>query len=308
MKCSYCDKQAIYRKGDLFLCKEHFVKYFEEKVIRTIEKYNLISQGEKIGVAVSGGKDSNALLYFLNKYKEYFGIKVIGIHIDEGIEGYRDKDTKKLLEIANKYNIEVKIYRFEEYYKYRLDYLVRNNKIRGLKPCTVCGVWRRWLMWKAAKDIGVDKIATAHNINDEIQTIIINLLEGNIKDVLKEGPKVGILESDFVPRIKPFYFNTEKENFLYSIIHNLQPIYGECPFIRYQIRDIIRSKLYNLEKYYPDFSEKFLENIVELILSMKNKYRLKININLRPCRICGYPTTREICRSCEIKMNYITKE
>jgi len=157
-------------------------------------------------------------------------------------------------------------------------------------------------MWKAAKDLNLDKFATAHNLNDEVQTILMNIFEGNLKDLLKEGPYVGIVEGDFIPRIKPFYFNTEKENLLYSILNTLEPPFGECPFIVREFRDIIRSKLYKLEDKYPGFHRDFLRNILEIIYKAKSDYK-KINIiKLRKCKICGYPTNREICRACEIKL------
>jgi len=301
MKCSFCNNNAIYKDIDgNYYCKDHFIKYFEEKTIYTIEKYKLIKPGEKIGVGVSGGKDSNALLFFLNKYKDYFDIEVFGIHIDEGIRGYRDKDTEKLLEIAKKYNLNVKIYRFIDFFNIRLDEAVKISK--EYKSCTICGVWRRWLMWKAAKDLNLDKFATAHNLNDEVQTILMNIFEGNLKDLLKEGPYVGIIEEDFIPRIKPFYFNTEKENLLYSILNNLEPPFGECPFIAGEFRDIIRSKLYKLEDKYLGFHRNFLRNILEIMYKAKNDYKMKNFIKLRKCKICGYPTTREVCRACEIKL------
>ncbi len=300
MKCSFCNNVAIYKKEGIYYCKDHFINYFEKKTINTIEKYKLIEPGDIIGVGVSGGKDSNALLYFLNKYKEYFGIEVYGIHIDEGIAGYRDKDTEKLLEISKRYNIKVFIYNFKDYFNIRLDEAVKLNS--ELKSCTICGVWRRWLMWKASKDLNITKIATAHNINDELQTILINIFEGNIKDILKSGPYTGIVEEDFVPRIKPFYFNSEKENLIYSTIYDLSPKYGECPFITGQFRDIIRSELYKIEDKYPSFHEKFINNFLEVLKYAKKDYKEKNVIKLKKCKFCGYPTTREICRACEIKL------
>ncbi|MGC9133461.1 MAG: ATP-binding protein [Nanopusillaceae archaeon] len=301
MKCSFCNNNAIYKDSDgNYYCKEHFIKYFEEKAINTIERFKLIKPGERIGVGVSGGKDSNALLYFLNKYKDYFNIEVYGIHIDEGIAGYRDKDTKKLLELAQKYNWNIKIYKFTDYFKIRLDNAVKITK--KYRACTICGVWRRWLMWKAAKDLNLDKFATAHNINDEVQTILMNFFEGNLKDLLKEGPFVGIIEEDFIPRIKPFYFNREKENLLYSVINNLEPPYGECPFIRGQFRDIVRAKLYEVENKYNKFHENFINNFLPILLKAKEEYKMKNKVKLKKCKICGYPTTRDICRACEIKI------
>lgn len=298
MKCSFCSNKAIYKRGDIYYCREHFIKYFEEKALNTIKKYKLIKKGEKIGVAVSGGKDSLSLLYFLNKYKEDLGIDVIGIHIDEGISNYRDITTEFLLNVAKKYNFNIKIYRFSEIFGDRLENFLKRKNI---KPCTLCGTWRRWIMWKAAKELNLDKIATAHNLNDEVQTIIMNMLEGNIKDFVKSGPYVGIVESDFVPRIKPFYFNTEKENLIYAVLHGLDPPFAECPFIVGQIRDRVRSILYKLESEFP-FHEKFLENVLEIIFRAKEYYKEHFIINLKPCKICGYPTTREICRACELKL------
>ncbi|MEM4571499.1 MAG: hypothetical protein QXY16_02245, partial [Nanopusillaceae archaeon] len=62
MKCSKCDQKAIYSTNGEYLCKDHFIQYYENKVLNTIEKYNLIEAGDKIGVGISGGKDSNALM------------------------------------------------------------------------------------------------------------------------------------------------------------------------------------------------------------------------------------------------------
>lgn len=297
MKCSRCDQKAIYYNNNEYFCKDHFIQYYENKVLETIEKYKLIKSGDKIGVGVSGGKDSNALMFFLNKYKDYFNIEVFGIHIDEGIKRYRTKNTEFLLKIAKKYGWKIKIYKFKDYFGYELDEIVKN--IKEIKPCTVCGVFRRWLMWKASTDLNLTKIATAHNLNDEIQTIFMNIFENNIKDFIKSGPKVGIIEEGFIERIKPFFFIKEKENLIYALIHNLVPPWGECPYIIGQIRDEIRKNLYSIEKYFPGFQEKVLENIIKKIFDIKKNYKKDYKIN--KCKLCGYPTSREICRACEIK-------
>jgi len=299
MKCSFCEEKAIYYDYEYAYCKKHFIEKFEEKVLNTIEKYKLIKEGEKVGVAVSGGKDSIALLYFLNKYKEELNIDVVGIHIDEGIEGYRNILTKHLLNFAKEHDIKVYIYRFSDYFGMELDRAIKlENK---LKPCTICGVWRRWLMWKAAKDLRLDKLATAHNLNDEVQTIIMNIFEGNIKDIAKGGPKVGILEGDFIPRIKPFYFVTEKETMIYALLNNINPPWTECPYIINQLRDEVRKWLYKIENKYPGFHKNFLEKFTLVLNNIKEDYRKKEKIDLKPCIYCNYPTTRNICRACEIK-------
>ncbi len=77
-KCSRCDRKAVYIKkySGTSLCKEHFIQDFEKRVFKSIRKNKMIKRGERIGVAVSGGKDSLSLLYFLNKYKKRFGIEI----------------------------------------------------------------------------------------------------------------------------------------------------------------------------------------------------------------------------------------
>ncbi len=290
-----CKRKAIYFDGKRYLCRDHFIQYFETKVLNTIQKFNLIKEGERIGVGVSGGKDSIALLYFLNKYKKQLKIEVIGIHIDEGIKGYRDVLTEFLLKVSKTFGWRIKIYRFRDYFKYDLDEYVK--KIKKLKPCTICGVFRRWLMWKSSEDLNLDKFATAHNINDEVQTIFLNLIENNRKDFAKLGPKVGIVEEGFVARIKPFYFVKEKETLIYSLIHGINPPWSECPYIVGQTRDIIRRWLYEIEDSYPGFHESIIKEILRILPKVKEEYS---GFKIKRCKTCGYPTSREICRACEI--------
>ncbi len=297
MRCSFCGKKAIYCYKGKCYCKEHFIEYFEKKVHETIEKFNLIKKGERIGVAVSGGKDSLSLLYFLDKYKDRYGIEVIGIHIDEGIKGYRDILTDYLKKISKKFGWEIKIYKFKDFFGVTLDEAVK--RIKEYKPCTICGVWRRWLMNYAAKELNLDKLATAHNANDEAQTVIMNIIEGNTKDFVKGGPYVGIKELDIVPRIKPFYFVLEKETTIYSILNGIYPPFVECPYIRGQTRDLIRKKLYELESKYEGFNENIVRNYVEVIEKLKEKY--KGTVKLKKCKICGFPTSHDICRACELR-------
>ena len=90
--CKYCKTKPVIfltnnKKG---LCKSCFFKYFEKKVNKTINDFKLINPNEKVGVAISGGKDSLTLLYLLNKLKDKKRFKIEALLIDEGIKGYRD--------------------------------------------------------------------------------------------------------------------------------------------------------------------------------------------------------------------------
>ena len=91
-KCDRCEKKSVIELlyGPHWLCKEHFLHFFEKRVKKTCRANKLVSPGEKILVAYSGGKDSAVTLYLINKI---FGGRneIQALLIDEGIEGYRDK-------------------------------------------------------------------------------------------------------------------------------------------------------------------------------------------------------------------------
>ncbi len=299
MRCSICNKTAIYSyKGKAF-CEEHFREYFENKVRRTIERFGLIEKGERVGVAVSGGKDSTVCLILLNKLSREMGFEVVGIMIDEGIKGYREYTKEFLAKVSKEMGIEVKTFSFKREFGYSLDEMVdiAKEKANWMKPCTICGVLRRWLLNKASVELGLDKLVTAHTINDEVQTFFMDLVKNNKKDLKRLGPKTGVSEiRGFVQRVKPFYFVWEKETMTYILSLGFFPPLHECPYAPLGDRWKVRFALYDLEKIYPGFHERIANFMIEFSKRFKGE-----EVFLRKCKICGYPTNREICKACEIR-------
>jgi len=104
--------------------------------------------------------------------------------IDEGIQGYREEALKIVENGCRKLNIEHRIFTFKETFGYELDGLVeklRQKKIfnDNLTPCSICGVLRRQALNSAARNEKATKLATGHNLDDEAQTIMLNILSGN---------------------------------------------------------------------------------------------------------------------------------
>ncbi len=302
-KCSFCNKKAIYFDGKKYYCKEHFQEYFKELVFKTIKRFNLFEEGDKVLVGVSGGKDSVSLLHFLHTHKDELGLeKVEGLAIDEGIKGYRDLTLEYLREFAKRFGIKVHIVSFKEEIGLTLDEMFELTKKYNLGywPCTYCGVFRRWLLNKFAFEKGYTVLATGHNLNDEAQTVILNLLEHNLKDLAKLGPVTGIKRFDkFIKRVKPFYFVTEKETTIYSIINDLRVPFVECPYARGAFRIYVRDILYKMENV-----RELHENIVEKFLSFRGKLQRRQSFNLKPCKLCGFPTSREICQACQLRLMF----
>ena len=284
MKCSSCDKTAVLKNPAY--CKEHFCKYFEERVVNTIKNFKLIEKKDRVAVAASGGKDSLTVLSILHKY----GYNVTAIAIDEGIKGYRDGTLDTLSKFCAKRDIPLEIASFKGFFGKSLDeILVKKN----YRPCTVCGVFRRYLLNKSAK--GFDVIATGHNMDDEAQAIFMNLIKGNVSLLKRQGPISGTsISKKFTRRVKPLYLCPEKEVMIYSFLFGLTTEFEECPNVNYAFRLRIRDMLNDLELQIPGCKK----NLVNWFLDYKNKIKSKINVFDECCSVCGEPSHSNVCKAC----------
>ena len=125
-------------------------------------------------------------------------------------------------------------------------------KILDVKPCTICGVFRRYLLNKKSKDLGFTRLATGHNLDDECQSIMMNQFKNNIQASARLGPRVGVKENkSFVQRIKPLYLCTEKEVTTYAFVNNLLEEFIECPNVAKSYRAQVRDMLNDFEQKFP---------------------------------------------------------
>ena len=142
MICSKCSERAIVsqRYSGLHLCQGHFIQDFERRVAETVQRNDMVKDGERIAVAVSGGKDSTALLFCLHRILAKRNVQLVAVTVDEGIASYRDDTIKAARDIAELLGIEQHIVSFREEYGYNLDEMVQGKKVA---PCTYCGVFRK---------------------------------------------------------------------------------------------------------------------------------------------------------------------
>ncbi|HEX7627569.1 MAG TPA: TIGR00269 family protein [Candidatus Methanoperedens sp.] len=293
MKCQRCGKSAvIYQKySNAHLCKNHFIEDVERKIKRDIRKFKMIGKGEKIAVALSGGKDSIALLYVLHKiFKNRPDLEFTAITIDEGIKGYREHTLEHAIELTGELGIRHIIRSFEEEFKTSLDALTRNKENAA---CTLCGVLRKNILNKAARELGADKIAIGHNLDDESQTILMNYLRGDIDRLKRMLP--GTIQKGMVPRIKPLRSIPEKEVALYGFMNNLQVSMDECPYAGSALRNEIRDMLNNYEVKHPGTKYSLLggyESISEFLRPADSKIVF--------CEKCNEPGSESICKTCRL--------
>ncbi|MCD6127929.1 MAG: TIGR00269 family protein [Methanomicrobia archaeon] len=298
MYCKCGKKAIIFRRysGEK-LCERCFNKSMVERVKKVIRKYSLIEKNDLIGVGVSGGKDSLVLLHILKKLSEKYPFDLIAITIDEGIKGYRDKSIRLVQKNCKSWGIESKIYSFKEEFGYTLDEIVKRD--RELSPCSYCGVFRRYLLNKKARELGCDKLAVGHNLDDEVQTILMNFLRGDLSRFGRTGSYYIRLNEKFVPRIKPLREIPEKEDVIYALVNNIDVEFSECPYAGEAYRNNIREFLNKMEMEQPTTKYSLLRSYDKIYpLLAKN-----LTKEVRYCRNCGEPTIGEICKTCELLEN-----
>ena len=301
LKCSICKKRdAFYvrRYSGEKLCRKCFSKSIENKVRATISKHQMFKFNDRIAVAVSGGKDSLNLLHILSKIeKEYPKASLCAITVDEGIKGYRDEALKIAAENCEMLGVEHITVSFKEIYGYTLDEIVKMTRDRNLTPCAYCGVLRRRALNIAAKRASADKIATAHTLDDEIQTFLLNMLHGDPLRALRSGPVFKSENPWFTPRVKPFCEVLERESILYAYVNGIRFQEDSCPYASEALRNDVRVYLNRMEEKHPGIKYtlfRSIERIRKIVAESPER------IHLRRCKICGEPTTDTICQVCKI--------
>src|SRR3989344_5877347 len=289
MACKNCLNNPVIQltNSSVKLCKSCFIKYFEKKALATIKSYKLVEKGDNIGVAVSGGKDSLTVLSILKKVRDKFtDIKLEAILIDEGIEGYRDKTIIDARKFCDDNKIKLHIFSYKNEFGSTLDNA--KNKV-ALKPCTICGVFRRYLLNKYSRKLGFNKLATGHNMDDEAQSILMNQFKNNAEVSARLGPITGIKKDEkFIPRIKPLYLLTEKEVASYAFLKGLVTTFTECPNSFESYRGYVRDTLNDMEARFPGTKHGIVNSFLEMLPLLKKHYGKNAS-EIRTCSECGEP-------------------
>lgn len=289
--CKKCSANSIYAN----LCKKHLVEYVQDTVVETIKEFDLLSEKDKVMVAASGGKDSLTVLDIVSMIHK----DVTALAIDEGIEDYRKSTLEDLKKFCDSRSIKLKIVSFKDEYGKTLNEIMQKGHVSA---CRVCGVFRRQLMNRFSKDY--DVIVTGHNMDDELQSIMMNLWKGNLQLAARAGPKTGVIESSrFVKRIKPLYFIPEKMVRIYTILQGFDVKFVECPYAHDSFRHKVGSILNKWESESPGVKENFIRSFLKLLPGLKEKY--KTDEPVIPCVNCGQPSASGICRACNYVDSFI---
>ncbi len=254
------------------------------------------SKGAKIIVALSGGKDSTVVAYLLHK----FGYNIEGVHIDLKIGKYSDDCLKKVQELCSDLEIKLHLFDMKKEMGSGMCYLrtaIQSEHIKQkkgqIKNCAICGVIKKWILNKVVRKLDADYIATGHNLDDEAQTFLMNVLKGSIELSANSGVRTkNIGDKKFIPRIKPLFYIAEEDIKTYSKKMKLPVHYEKCPCAidsyRIQIRNF-------LEKVPTKKKENIIRNSENILKKVEKK-----SSGLRYCEMCGEPSRGNICKKCQL--------
>ena len=274
------------------LDKNEFNEMIFTRINNLISDYNLIKENELIAVALSGGKDSVLTLHALKRYQDIIDFDLVAISVDEGIDGYRSHGIDAAINNAKDLGIELIQKSFLEEEGFALDDIYSNFK----SACIPCGVFRRNILNKTAYEVGASKIATGHNLDDEIQSFLMSFARGDTIKFSKFGPELDVIHPKLIPRIKPLWNTPEKDVGMWAVLNNISIHLDECPYSHLSLRSKIKEFLNISEDKYPGIKLNVMKSFNE-ILNFENE----INTNLEECSICGEPTSSSICKACELK-------
>jgi len=300
--CSKCKKPAVtfIRYNGTHLCNDHFIDYFEKRVKKDIKKQGKIENPTRIGVAISGGKDSIVALYILHDiFSKRKDVELVGITVDEGIKNYRDKSIKYAKKICDKLGVKHHIVSFEDVVETTMDKIASKNDELG--ECSYCGVFRRLCLNTKAKELKINKLATGHNLDDMAQSILMNFSNGDLKKLARLGPHLKV-QPGLIPRILPLRTIPEKENTLYALLQNIDFYDGECPYSVRALRGTFRDIVDDLEYKNPGTRHSILNSYDSIKDLLLKKFP---PVELNKCDICGEPTSQELCKSCLLKKRII---
>jgi len=306
MLCTKCKKEAIInlRYNGVNLCKDCFVEYFEKRVRAIIRDFAMIDVGDRIAVGLSGGKDSSSLLYFLKNFSEKRKTEILAITIDVGINGEYGRETlENAKKVCQKLGVEHYIYSFKDEIGTSMDEIFtkiknsKKDKITGL--CTYCGVLRRNLLNKEAKELKCNKLAIAHNLEDEDQAFLMNIVRGDIERIIWGS---GLIKDEkMVPRIKPFIKSPEDEIRLYAKINFPELNFDHiCPYRKDAYRKTFKEILNLLNERHAGSNFQIYESTQKLRTLLLKNYKVE---NVHFCKICGNLCSGEICKRCELLKN-----
>lgn len=294
MKCRVCRGAAAVevRRHNAAFCRDHFMKHCQEQVDRAIEKHKMFAKGDRVLVAVSGGKDSLMLWDVLEK----LGHAADGLYIGLGIGEYSDESLERCEKFAAGRGLALTVVDLAERYGYDIP---DGAKAAKRAPCATCGLSKRYVMNDAALRGGYDVLATGHNLDDEAGVLFGNVLHWDVESLGRQRP---VLEASggFVRKVKPLVRLAERETAAYAVLAGIDYILEECPMAVGNTHLRYKEALAAIEAASPGTKSQFYSGFLDRAQARFAPREPEEAPDVHPCSICSAPTTAEVCAFCRL--------
>jgi uncharacterized protein (TIGR00269 family) len=293
MKCRKCGRKAVInmRQHKLALCSEHYLEWIPEQTQRFIEKYDMFDTGDRILVAVSGGKDSLGLWDVLTRLGYAADGLYIGLGIDEGT-GYSAESERLCRAFAQANGLHLITVDLKEVERASIPTAARLTHRGQQKPCSICGLSKRHVMNRVARDQGYDVLATGHNLDDEVAVLFGNTLNWATGYLARQGPVLPASALGLARKAKPFCRFYERETAAYALLRGIDYIYDECPYAAGATSIYYKEVLNELEATRPGAKLSFY--LAFLRARQAGAFQVAGNEErelLHNCETCGQPTS-----------------
>ncbi|MEI7592565.1 MAG: ATP-binding protein [Actinomycetes bacterium] len=294
MKCRVCREAAIIdiRRHNANFCAEHFLKLCRDQTMKAIDEFDMIAVGERVLVAVSGGKDSLAIWDLLLD----LGFAADGLYLGLGIGEYSDASAECARAFAASRDVRLIEVDLPSEYGYDIPTGARAAK---RVPCSACGLSKRHLFDQAAIDGGYDVVVTGHNLDDEAAVLFGNVLRWQT-DYLGRQLPVLPARHGFPRKVKPLVRLGEREMAAYCVVKGIDYIVEECPMAAGNKHLGYKAALNAIEETSPGTKHDFYFGFLSRASAYFRPVAEGEQADLLPCTSCGAPTTAEVCAFCRL--------
>jgi len=314
--CDRCRTEAAtyVRYSGAHLCKRHLCEYVARRAQANIRKQMDVDKAARkpavIVVAASGGKDSGTALDIVARtFQGRRDVEVVALTIDEGIGDYRKGCVKAVADLCKRLGIRHEVRSFRDAFSITTDAIAKRlekdarrkgrskanaDRISKKSPCTYCGVLRRSLINRTARELGAMALVIGLNLDDTVQTVLMNITRGDLVRLARMAPHTRVQEG-LVPRVLPLISVPEKENWLYARFMDIPVHKGSCPHRGLAMRNRYRRTVLDLERDSPGTRHAVLNSFFEMKEMVLDRHP---PAGLTPCERCGEPTVGKVCEGC----------
>ena len=292
MKCRRCKAPAVVevRRHNSAFCRDCFLHHVRTQVERAIHHFDMLQRDDRILVAVSGGKDSLALWDVLLE----LGYRVDGLYLGLGIGEYSSRSGDVARGFARDRGVDLVEVDLSGDYGFDIP---TAGKKGSRSTCAVCGLSKRYVFNRVAREHGYDVIATGHNLDDEAATLLGNTLRWQTDYIARQFPVLPA-EDGLARKVKPLYRVSELETAAYAFLRGIDYVVEECPLVAGNTQLRYKEAMNRLESTSPGTKAQFFLGYLDRGAPLFDKQDV---VDLRPCESCGEPTTGRFCAFCRAR-------